>query len=372
MASLYLLRLHPLSPPFMKEKTVVILTFLCFHSFVASAQYDDLLDDRAIGWVAEYTADFSLNPVTYNFRFYDESDYEPDNELNVITLSALPKASGLYQHQDLEQFFSQKIFNAARNGVFALFKDEALEEPLDTVEFALRLIKIDTVYASAPESFEQPDFSIVRNDITYDQIVFFRVRQVFFFNKTEKKFGSRLLALAPLVDKKDADGNYLETVPLVWIKFDSPAKNREKMFAEGALYAFETKMQGNAPGYKGFSLKKGRMDFLSLIVDEVARPTRPVFNNNFESIQPASLQGLVQSIDTVTTRDPETREERTEIIQRNAIKDVERISFVQQWFYDDRKKVFFNRVTAIAPVVVVKDREGNPQFKKPLFYWMNE
>ncbi len=74
----------------------------------------------------------------------------------------------------------------------------------------------------------------------------------------------------------------------------------------------------------------------------------------------------------MTTRDPETREERTEIIQRNAIKDVERISFVQQWFYDDRKKVFFNRVTAIAPVVVVKDREGNPQFKKPLFYWMNE
>jgi hypothetical protein len=372
MANLYLLRLHLLSPPFMKEKTIAILALVLLRSFAATAQYDDLLSDRAVGWVAEYTADFSLNPVTYTFRFFEESDYEPDNELNVISLSALPNASGLYSHQDLEQYFSQKIFQAARNGVFPLFKDEALEEPLDTAAFARLLVRIDTVYAHVPESFDQPEFTIVRSDINYDQIVSFKVRQVFFFNKTERKFGSRLLALAPMIDKKDVDGNYIETVPLVWIKLENTPKGREKGLPEGALYIFETKMQGNAPGYKSFVTKKGRMDFLSLIVDEVARPSHPVFNHKFESIQPASLQGMVQTIDTVTTRDPETWEERTEIIQRNAIKDVERISFVQQWFYDDRKKMFFNRVTAMAPVVVVKDPEGNPQFKKPLFYWMNE
>lgn len=372
IAAPYLLRLH-LHPHLFMKKRILVLPSLCLlGAFTCAAQYDDLLSDRAIGWVAEYTADYSLNPVTYTFRFFDEGDYEPDNDLSVINLMSVPNASGLYEHQDLEQYFSKKIFTAARNGAFALFGDEALEEPLDTAAFSRRLIKVDTVYTSAPESFDQPEFSIVRNDITYDRIVSFRVRQVFYFNKTERKFGSRLLALAPLIDKKDVDGNYIETAPLVWIKFENPPKNREKALSEEALYAFETKMIGNAPGYRSFALKKGRMDFLSLIVDEVARPSRPVFNARFESIQPSSLQDMVQIIDTVITRDPQTWEVKTEIVQRNAIRDVERVGFVQQWFFDDRKKVFFNRITAFVPLVVVKDSEGNPQSKKPLFYWMNE
>lgn len=168
------------------------------------------------------------------------------------------------------------------------------------------------------------------------------------------------------------DGNYIETIPLVWLKIENPPRSREKVVPDDFTYVFETKMKGNAPGLQGFVAKKGRMDFLTLIVNEVAKPSHQVLNKNFQPIEPAKLQSFVLSTDTVTTFNPETYEEKTEIIQRNAIKDVERIGFVQQWFYDDRKKMLFNRVVAMTPLLMVKDAEGRFQFTKPLFYLLNE
>ena len=181
-----------------------------------------------------------------------------------------------------------------------------------------------------------------------------------------------MIALSPLVDVKDSEGNFIETKSLIWIKIENPSKNSDKTIPGDLPYAFETKMIGNAPGFNGFALKKGRMDFLTMIVNEVAKPSRTILDSNFEPINPGLLQGFVQTIDTVTRRDPSTWEETTEIIQRNAIKDVERIGFVQQWFFDDRKKLFSNRVVAVAPLLRVKDAEGFFQYSKPLFYIMNE
>lgn len=356
----------------MKEKTFALLTVFISALSPALAQYADLLSDKNISWAAEYTADFSLNPVTYTFRFFADSEYEPNNDLNIIKLNIEPENTGLYRPQDMERYFSAQIFKAVKNGSFALFDDEALENPVTLEEFIRRLSRIDTVITSVADSIDQVDYMVLSNELTAEAIVSFRVRQIFFYNKTEKKFGSRIIALAPMVDEKDREGNFIETKSLIWIKMEQPPKNVDKTFPVDLPYAFETKMIGNAPDFKGFALKKGRMDFLTLIVNEVAKPSRTILDNNFEPINPGLLQGLVQTIDTVTHRDPSTWEEKTEIIQRNAIKDVERIGFVQHWFFDDRKKLFYNRVIAVAPLIRVKDDEGFFQYSKPLFYIMNE
>ena len=354
----------------MKEKFFALLTGTLGFLSPALAQYVDLMNDRNISWVAEYTTDFALDPVTYTYRFF-EDNYESKNELNIIELRILPTTSGLYHEQDLERYFGQQIFTAIREGTFALFEDETLETPMPKETLTSRLIKVDTVITDM-DDYDGMGYQIVRNDLTYSEIVAFRVRQGFYFNQTEKKFGSRILALAPLLDKKDYDGNFLETVPLVWLKIENPPKNWDKTLSGGFPYSFETKMKGNAPEPPGFVIKKGRMDFLTLIVNEVAKPSHRVFDKYFEPIDPAKLQGYVLSTDTVSTFNPETYEEKIEIIQRNAIKDVERISFVQHWFFDDRKKMLVNRIVAVAPLIAVKDTEGNFQYSKPLFYIMNE
>lgn len=354
----------------MKEKLLTltgILAILC----PGLAQYPDLLNDRNISWVAESTADFSFNPVTYTFRFFGESEYEQNNELNVIQLSIPPIVAGLYQEQDLEQYFSKQIFTALREGAYPLFEDEALEIPLPKETLDMRLAKVDTV-AYDTDDFNDTGWRIITNDLSSGEIVAFRVRQVYYYDKVAKLFGSRILAMAPLIDKRDESGNYIETMPLVWMKIEHPPKNRDKMSPTEYSYVFETKMKGNAPKLQGFMPKKGRMDFLTFIVNEVAQPSHRIFDHQFIAIDPVNLQGYVLSTDTVSTYNPETSEEKTEIIQRNAIRDVERICFVQQWFYDDRKKLFFNRIVAIAPLRSVKDPEGNVQYRMPLFYMINE
>lgn len=352
-----------------KNLLALLVCFLSAHS-PALSQYADLLNNRDITWVAEYISDFSLNPVKYSFRFFEDNDYIPDNELNIIHLNVLPGEGGLYEEQDMERYFTRKIFKSINDGEFELFEDEALELPVAQDEFRSAMTRVDTVATDA-DNFNGPGYRIVRNDLSYEEIELFKVRQVFYFNNAEKKFGSRVLAIAPMIQKRDLDGNYIETAPLVWLKIAPPPKIKEKASPLDFSYAFETKMNGNAPELQGFLPKKGRMDFLTLIVNEVARPTHRVLDRRFEPIDPANLQAYVLITDTVTTFDPELYEQKTLILPTNAIKDVERIGFVQHWYYDDRKKQFFNRIVALVPLIGVVD-EREIKYLKPLFYMMED
>lgn len=351
----------------MKEIIFALLTWLLAPHCLLQAQYEDLLNDRNISWVAEYTADFMLDPVSCDFNF---DAYNFNNDLNVIQLNIPLASGGLSQRRNLAYYFSQKILDGIRRGAYSFFEDEQLEIPLSKEKVLAMFSPLDTVLTFDPETYEEKT-TVVSAEISWESSVAFRVRQVFYYNKPEKTFGARLLAMAPLKTNLEREGLFDEAKPIVWLKIEAP-KNQDKIVLRDVAYSFETRMTGNAPGLQDFVLKKGRMDFLQLIVNEVAKPSRPVLNNDLEPIDPAKLQDYVQSTDTVVTYNPATFEQRIEIVQRNAIKDVKAISFVQHWWYDDRKNLFFNRVVATAPEVAVKDAEGNVRYSKVLFYMMNK
>lgn len=353
----------------MKEKFFAFLPGVFGMLSPTLAQYADLLNDRNISWVAEYTTEFTLSPLNGQSMYYDIG-YEADNELNVMQLSDIPQANGLFKEQQIDRYFSKKMLDAIREDGYLLFEDEQLEIPIAGDKIPEYMIRIDTIAGPDPESYDEPGFVIVQNEISPGDIKSFKVRQVFFYNKTEKIFGSRVLAIAPVIYVYDPDG-ITGTKVMFWVKIELP-KNTLKITPQDVTYAFETKMRGNAPEAQDFVLKKGRIDFLTLIVNEVSKPSHLILNRDFKAIDPAKLQDYVQSTDTVTTYNPETYEEQTRIVQSNAIKDVHQIGFVQHWFFDDRKKLLFNRVVAVAPLINLKDPEGNLQYSKPLFYMMNE
>ncbi len=350
----------------MRKKIFSLLTGIITTCSAISAQYADLMSDNNISWVAEYTADFTLDPVSCDF-----SNFDFNNELNVIQLSNSPTQSGLYRGQFLSKYFSQKLFGDMERGTYSFFEDELLEMPLPKEKMLERLSAVDTVVTFDPETYEEA-ITIVPNEISWENMLAFRVRQVFYYNKSEKTFGSRLLAIAPLKVVRESEETFYEALKtVVWLKIDPP-KNPDKISAKDVSYSFETKMKGNAPGLQDFVVKKGRMDFLQLIVNEVTKPSRPILNGDFDPIDPAKLPDYVQSTDTVITYDMTTFAEQIQIVERNAIKDVAAISFVQHWFYDSTKRLFFNRVVAVAPELAVKDFDGNFRYSKVLFYMMNK
>lgn len=333
--------------------------------FPLQAQYDDLLKNPDVSWVAEVTADFSLDPVLDELNYFALS-----NDVNVIQFSESPGASGLFEtRQNYRQYFSREMLNDIREGVFQFFSDELLENPLSYEKIRERMSAVDTVVTFDPETYEEK-VKIVHGDLHWESTAGFRVRQAFYYNKASKTFGSRIIAVSPLMFPRNWEENMSnEPQPTVWLKIEMP-KNAEKITMKEVGYAFETKMRQNAPRLDDFVLKKGRMDFLQLIVNEVANPSHPVYDSNFKPIDPALLQQYILVTDTVVTYHPETFEERIDIVQRNAIRDVTAIGFVQHWFYDARKNLLFNRVVALVPLME-KNEAGSYLYNKELFYIMN-
>lgn len=355
-------------PNFTRTMTKLPLFCLCLLSLSGQlpAQYTDLMNDRNISWVAEYTTDFNFNPVDIGSSYF-YADSEPNNDVNVLQLSAVPDANGLFKERQLESFFSKKMLDAIRAGVFSVFEDEQLEKPIAKEKLPQYLQRRYVEFNS--ERYDEPK-SIVSSEVVASDIGFFKVRQVFFYNKQDKVFGSRVLAIAPVIETFDVGGMY-ESVTPVWVKIDLP-KNAAKYIATEVAYSFETKMNHNAPSLNSFANQKGRMDFLQWVVSEVAQPSHSVLDRYFQPIDPSKIQDYVLQTDTITTFDAETYEEQVRIVESNAIKDLDGIGFVQHWFFDDRKGLLFNRVVAITPKVAVKDADGNKRGSKVLFYLLNK
>jgi gliding motility associated protien GldN len=75
------------------------------------------------------------------------------------------------------------------------------------------------------------------------------------------------------------------------------------------------------------------------------------------------------TIDTVITFDPETYDEQLQIV-RNEInpEDVKRFRIKEVWFFDEETSTLQVRILGIAPLIDVKDENGNFKYEKPMFW----
>ena len=197
----------------------------------------------------------------------------------------------------------------------------------------------------------------------------FRIRQVFWYNQKNKKFESRVLAYAPVVDTKDNEGNYKDSHPLFWLKSaESPPKRfKNKQFS----YIFQTKMKDNAPHLEDFKVLKGSFDFKKFFKAEIETPSwRCLDKYNYTPADLSDLRAECFGADTIVTFHPETYEEKMQIERRSCIEQIERIRFVQNWYYDERRHRLYAQLVGIAPLAAIRDNEGVFRFYKPLFYQM--
>ena len=75
------------------------------------------------------------------------------------------------------------------------------------------------------------------------------------------------------------------------------------------------------------------------------------------------------TIDTIITFDPETYEEQIQIV-RNELnpEDVKRFRIKEIWFFDEETSTLQVRVLGIAPLIDVKDDNGNFRYEQPMFW----
>ncbi len=86
-------------------------------------------------------------------------------------------------------------------------------------------------------------------------------------------------------------------------------------------------------------------------------------------LRPDELRNMISSVDTITTFDPETYEERIEVVQNDMNPDeIQRYRIKEVWFFDEETSTMQVRVLGIAPLLDVTDDNGNFLYEQPLFW----
>ena len=339
------------------------ITLLVFSVFLLPfhllSQYDDLLRNPDITWLAEYTADYELNPV------YNDILDEEYNLLNVVRLENSGNVNGLYTDAEVSNWMSVFILDGLTKGAFDCYVDEQLRQAAPSGQLQRLLSRPDTT-----PSFDHPGENIVSiNEVRAEEIVLFRARQVLFYDISKRMLNARLLALAPVLAEYDEEGNVIGYQPLVWIKTPVLSSKVAKKLVKEANYVVQTRMKENAPDLNQVKAVKGGFDPQRWAYGEATRPSRQNLSaDTFDPLSAYGLQALVFTNDTIVRLNDEGGAEIDRIIQNDATRRVEKIRFVQNWYIDERRRVFDCRVVAAAPLAAVRDSEGNFRYYKPLFY----
>jgi gliding motility associated protien GldN len=93
---------------------------------------------------------------------------------------------------------------------------------------------IDTITQVDPITYETK-YKVIVNKLNPEDIRRFRVKEEWFFDRQYSTLKVRILGIAPIIEKKDDNGNYLGEQVLFWVRYPDCREylSRQKVFMEG-------------------------------------------------------------------------------------------------------------------------------------------
>ena len=159
--------------------------------------------------------------------------YEPVREADIAwekrvwrTIDTREKLNQGFRYPDKPLF---NIFRElAENGDIALFSDEKFTTILSPEDLDGILYSIDTTtYFDYDEYIEK--VKVVRDDINWEDINRYRVKEIWFFDEESSTMKVRILGVAPEKDfLDDLTGEVKYTLPLFWIYFPEAREHLSK------------------------------------------------------------------------------------------------------------------------------------------------
>ncbi len=113
--------------------------------------------------------------------------------------------------------------------------------------------------------------------------------------------------------------------------------------------------------------------FFTILMDAAVNEEITVYStedDKFTSpLAPDEVASMGATIDTVITFDPETYEEQIQIVRNDLnAEDVKRFRLKEVWFFDKETSTMQVRILGIAPLIDVKDDNGNFRYEKAMFW----
>jgi Gliding motility associated protein GldN len=335
------------------------LSILCSKS---TAQVDDLMRNKNITWIAESYNDFTT----------DASAEEKIGKR--ISGSKLLKFYNPTEGDMPEEFFLQYlILELAQNKKISIYKDDKCTQP---VSYEIASGGIDTSTLHDPTTYETK-CTLGRGYVDIESLIFFRAHQIFYYDSAKIQFGLRTLAIAPMRREANERGETIGWMPLFWIKV-TDLKEKRNLSDESVTWA-KRMILTNGVLLKTDSVKVlktfGENEPVASLFHAIKKkPEIPFYDPYYGSIKTefsaTRRADFFTAKDTAKPFDIETYNSDEHHFPTSGIKvtDAKALRILQNWYWDDKKQQIEIWLSAVAPLIEVKDEAGEFLYKYPLFY----
>ncbi len=113
--------------------------------------------------------------------------------------------------------FLNVLFDAAEEGDITLYHamDDQFTTAMTESEVQSLRFSEDTTYIFDPVTFED-SMVVVYNELNWEDIKHYRLKEVYYFDEETSTLGVRILGIAPIIERLDDNGNFLNSGPLFW------------------------------------------------------------------------------------------------------------------------------------------------------------
>jgi Gliding motility associated protein GldN len=344
----------------MKSLRLYILGPLSILCFQITAQVEDLMKDKNITWMAESYNDFVTEGIM------QDKIGNPMNQ--VIPLKFLNTNEEIVP----ENFILQRLLIEAVQADKLLIYKDAECELLTSYE---NLIHRNEVRVDDSTTYE------TRTCVSYDipsakQMLFFRTRQILYYDSIKVQFGLRTLAIAPMTKVLNEAGEIINWKPLFWMKATDLTEKR-RLSDESITWAAQISSHNDIDLRKDSTkLLKSSDDyspkqplFRAFYEDEKISFYKPNGKDMTTKFDLAERKEFFEGRDTILTINPTNYQTETKIVFRCfPMFDYNYLGLIQNWYWDDKKKSLEIYLSATSILKDVRNEAGDFLYKRPYFY----
>lgn len=112
------------------------------------------------------------------------------------------------------------IMDAAKQGEVTLYDglDDEFTTPVNMEEIPALSSQTDSIYVYNPAT-EMDELTIISNEFNPESVTKYRLKEIWYFNEETSTMESRILGIAPIMEKYGEFGNYQGDVVIFWAYF---------------------------------------------------------------------------------------------------------------------------------------------------------
>lgn len=150
-------------------------------------------------------------------------DYQPIREADIAwevrvqrVIDTREKLNLSFRSQELNLF--NTFIELIKNEEITVFTDEKFKSPLAKEDIDKKLSSLDTITDFDYDTYTEV-IKVVKNDINWENIYSYRIKEIWFFDKETSTMRQRILGIAPIYASPKDMENGIPPGPLFWVYY---------------------------------------------------------------------------------------------------------------------------------------------------------